>query len=80
MKTSLINIPSAKKHLSLTVTKPVLFSIPPAQPKPFLHPHIVEAIKMLYGKAPNELNQDEKEHFKGYQEYKIRSGLPIEED
>ena len=34
----------------------------------------------MYGKSSDQLTTEEAEHFRGYQEYKIRSGLPIEED
>ena len=54
----------------------------PARPiaRPYLHPFVVEASKMLYGKPPWELTPEQAEHFEGYQEYKTRNGRPIEED
>ena len=33
----------------------------------------------MYGKSPDQLTTEEVEQ-RGYQEYKIRNGLPIEED
>ena len=45
-----------------------------------MHPYIIEAAKMLYGKPPWELTLDQQEHFEGYREFKTRSGRPIEED
>ena len=35
---------------------------------------------MLYGVPPWELTEEQTEHFRGYQEYKIQNGRPIEED
>ena len=75
-----IDIPPTMKPKTLSFTHPTIVSVPPILPEPSFHPYIVEASKMLYGKPPWELTSDQIEHFKGYQEYKIRSGLPIEED
>ena len=74
-KTTEINIPSTKMPKTLSFTQPIIFSLPPILPKSSFHPYIVEASKMLYGKPPWELTADQTEHFKGYQDYKIRSGL-----
>jgi hypothetical protein len=79
-KTIGIDIPSTIKPKTLSFTYPIIFSVPPILPEPSFHPYIVEASKMLYGKPPWELTSDQTEHFKGYQDYKFRSGLPIEED
>ena len=79
-KTYEVNIPSTKNPEKLAFSQPSLTSFPPTLPEPCLHPYIVEASRMLYGKPPWELTDEQTEHFEGYQEYKIRSGLPLEED
>ena len=81
---TLLNIPPSKILLTTQLSYSAVTSvdIPPTKthPKPFIHPHIIEASKMLYGKPPWELDEGQLEHFEGYQEYKIRNGRPIEED
>ena len=77
-KTFEINIPSKPKTLSFS--QPTLCSIFPITLQPYLHPFIIEASKMLYGVPPWELTEEQTEHFRGYQEYKIQNGRPIEED
>ena len=82
--------PEPPKTPNLSISKATLHSIPAAEKKlgiqktieidiPYTmkHPYIVEVSKMLYGKPPWELAADQTEHFKRYQDYKIRSGLPI---
>ena len=64
----------------LSITKPIICNFPPVLPKPHFHPHIVEACKQIYGKRPEELSEEEKEHFRGYREWKIRNGMSVEED
>ena len=73
--------PARLSHTSLCrIDIPPDTLVQPAIPRPYLHPYIVEASKMLYGKPPWELSDEQAEHFEGYQEYKIRNGRPIEED
>ena len=74
--------PDKYAHVRLSRSSLCSIDIPPAPaiPRPYLHPYIVEASKMLYGKPPWELSAEQAEHFEGYQEYKIRNGRPIEED
>ena len=80
MKTSQIDIQPKSRPNNLSFTKPTICSLPPYPPKPKFHPHIVEACQQIYGKQPEELSQEETEHFRGYKEWKIRNGTPIEED
>ena len=91
-ETTFISIPAVKRVLSiqkitipfkpktLTFSQPTLCSISPVTLQPYLHPHIIEASKMLYGVPPWELTEEQTEHFMGYQDYKIQNGRPIEED
>ena len=82
-----VNIfPSAPKKI-LSISQVQITDIPPCpetnssvQTSPYIHPNIVVASKMLYGKPPWELEPDQVEHFEGYQEYKKRNGRPIETD
>jgi hypothetical protein len=80
MKTSQIDIQPMPRPNNLSFTQPTICSLPPYPPKPKFHPHIVEACQQIYGKQPEELSQEETEHFSGYMEWKIRNGTPIEED
>ena len=81
-----ITIYPVKKCLSLA--KMVSVSIPPAMvsrarpsiPMTTYHPYIVEACRLMYGKKPDQLTSEESAHFKGYRQYKIDKGEPIEED
>ena len=77
---SSINIPSVPQLSRLSVSKPTIIEILPDLPKPELHPHIVEACKAIYGKPPDQLTEEECEHFRGYRQWKINNGVPIEED
>ena len=79
-KTCHVDIIPMKNPKTLAFSQPTLTSLLPTLPEPSLHPYIVEASKMLYGKPPWELTAEQSDHFEGYQEYKIRSGLPIEDD
>ena len=58
----------------------MISSIEPSPPKPTYHPNIIEASRMLYGKHPDKLSSEERDHFSGYRQYKIDYGQPIEED
>ena len=75
-----VNVMPWKKSLCLSVSPPTLCSIQPSLPKPHHHPNIIEACRLLYGKHPDELSCEEREHFSGYRQYKINNGEPIEED
>ena len=82
-----VDIPADKYSTSrLSRTSLCCVNVPPVeQPaiptaRPYLHPFIAEASKMLYGKPPWELTTEQAEHFEGYQEYKTRNERPIEED
>ena len=70
---TLVNIPPSKILLTTQLSYSAVTSvdIPPTKthPKPFIHPHIIEASKMLYGKPPWELDEEQLEHFEGYQDY-----------
>ena len=85
-KCASVNIPPDNPMARLVHTSLYCIDIPPAPlvqpaiPRPYLHPYIVEASKMLYGRSPWELTPEQAEHFEGYQEYKTRNGRPIEED
>ena len=57
-----------------------IVDIPPVPTHPQLYLYVIEASKMLYGKPPWDLDEEQLEHFEGYQQYKIRNGRPIEED
>ena len=35
---------------------------------------------MMYGKSPDQLTDEEAQHFQGYREWKIGNGQPIETD
>ena len=77
-----VHIPSTTQCPQLSFSSATIVDIPPAptHPKPYIHPHIIEASKMIYGKPPWDLDEEQLEHFEGYQQYKIRNGRPIEED
>ena len=77
---TLLDIPPVNIHLTmqLSLSCATIVDIPPAPTH--IHPHIIEASKMLYGKPPWDLDEEQLEHFEGYQQYKIRNGRPIEED
>ena len=79
-KTISIDIPPKKKSENLNFTQPTVCSFPSILPEPSFHPNIVEASKLIYRKHPIDLTQEERKHFLGYQEYKIRNGLSIELD
>ena len=75
-----VNVMPWKKSLCLSLSQPTLCSIQPSPPKPLHHPNIIEACRLLYGKHPDKLSSEEREHFSGYRQYKINNGEPIEED
>ena len=75
-----VNISPTKKSKNLVFSLPTVCSYPSILPKPSFHPHIVEASNMIYEKHPIDLTHEERMHFLGYQQYKIRNGLSIEED
>ena len=79
-KIVLVDVPPKKKYQKLGFTQPTVCSFPLILPKPSFHPNIVEASKLIYGKRPIDLTQEERIHFLGYQEYKLRNGLSIEDD
>ena len=83
-KLTVLDIPPSKipSTTQLSFSSVTTVDIPPTttHPRAYIHPHIIEASKMLYGKPPLELDEKQLEHFEGYQEYKIRNGRPIEED
>ena len=73
---------SPKPKPMLSIVNVLNYDIPPKpkSSKSCYHPHIIEACRLMYGKPPDQLSPEEAKHFNGYQEYKIRNGLPIEED
>ena len=75
-----VNVMPGMKSQHLSFSRPTICSIEPSPPKPIPHPNIVEACRMLYGKHPEKLSSEEREHFSGYRQYKINNGEPIEED
>jgi hypothetical protein len=77
---SRVNILPQPKSQHLTFSRPTLCSILPSPPGPQHHPNIVEACKMLYGKHPDQLSSEERNHFSGYRQWKMDNGEPIEED
>ena len=77
-KTCELNIPSSQRHY-LSAIQPCA-ALSPVTLQPYLHPHIIEASKMLYGVLPWELTEEQTEHFRGFQEYKIQNGRPIEDN
>ena len=79
-KTSQISISGVLKTVNLSFSKPTLTCMLPAICQPQFHPNIIEACKLIYGKLPNELTDEENEHFNGYKQWKIENGEPIEED
>ena len=64
----------------LTISRLPSFNLLPVKQAPEHHPHIVEAIRLMYGKKPEQLTVEESEHFNGYCNYKRDKGEPIEED
>ena len=64
----------------LGFAKTTVINISPAPPKPEYHPYVIEAIKLMYAKAPDELSSDELEQFEQYYNWKKSKGEPIEED
>ena len=62
-------------NLSIVV-QPSL-SIPP---RPVYHPAIINACRGMFGKTPSQLNNEEINEFRYYQEFKLSNGDPIEED
>ena len=77
---SLFNISIPPKYQILTYSKTTSIDISPTEPKPNYHPYVVEAIKLMYSKAPDELSADEWEQFQGYHKWKRDKGEPIETD
>ena len=75
-----VNVMPWKKSLCLSLSQPTLCSIQPSPPKPLHHPNIIEACRLLYGKHPDKLSSEEREHFSCFRQYKINNGEPIEED
>ena len=75
-----VNIQPQPKVQHLTFSRPTLCSILPSPSGPQHHPNIVEACRMLYGKHPDHLSLEEREHFSGYRQCKTDNGEPIEED
>ena len=61
-----INIQSKKKFCNLAFLKPNQIDV---WPKPKLHPNIIEACKVIYGKLLNE-------YFERYKKWKINNGQP----
>ena len=64
----------------LGISKTTVKNISPAPPKPEYHPYVIEAIKLMYAKAPDELSSDELEQFEEYYNWKKSKGETIEED
>ena len=54
--------------------------ISPVNPKPKYHPYVVEAIKLMYAKAPDELTPEEWNQFTEYYKWRKAKGEPVEED
>ena len=81
VKLSSISIRGVPKPRNMVISKPDIFSIPPSSPKPQYHPYILEACRLMYGgKHPEQLTPQEEEYFKGFQQWKIENGEPVEED
>ena len=79
-KTSSHSILSQPKTKTLSFSSPTSCNILPSLPKPNYHPHIIEACRLMYSKHPDDLTPEECEHFRGYRQYKIDKGEPIETD
>ena len=77
---SSISIPSRTESKCLSISRLPSFNLLPVNQAPEYHPHIVEAIRLMYGKKPEQLTVEESEHFNGYCNYKRDKGEPIEED
>ena len=67
-------------HPQLALSMPTVMDICPSPPKPNYHPYVIEAMKLMYAKAPDELSEDEFEQFWAYYDWKKSKGEPIEED
>ena len=76
--TSDVNIQQKSQHL--TISQPTFCSFPPLPPQPKHHPNIVEACRLMYGKHPDKLSLEERNHFRGYRQWKEENGEPIEDD
>ena len=74
------NILPVPKSSNLTYSRPTLISILPESREAKIHPHVIEAAKAIYGKTPDQLTEEEREHFAGYRQWKMDRGEPIEED
>ena len=70
----------AASYPVLSISKTRAIDINPDQPKPNYHPYVVEAIKLMYAKSPDELTAEEWEKFVEYYNWKKAKGEPIEED
>ena len=75
-----LSIPLVKPCLNLGFSEPTILEFRPNLPKPKYHPYIVEAIRLMYSKSPEELTPDEWEQFKDYHKWKKEKCEPIEED
>ena len=71
--------PTLKPKPVLSIVKVSNHEISP-EPKNTCHPNIIEACRMIYGKSPDQLTDEEAQHFQGYREWKIANGQPIETD
>ena len=67
-------------HPKLDFSKTTFIDICPAQPKQSYHPYVIEAMQLMYSKAPDELTAEEWDQFRAYYEWKKSKGEPIEED
>jgi hypothetical protein len=73
---------SPKPKPMLSIMNVLNYDIPPKScTQNSYHPHIIEACRVQIDvwKATYQLSPEEEEHCNGYQEYKIRNRLPIEE-
>ena len=82
-----LDLPKTKPKLSIvkTLTQNIpptaihQLSIPPVT-KPSYHPAIIKACQMTFGKPPDLLSPDETLKFEQYKAWKIKNGMPIEND
>ena len=79
-KCSQVQIYILPECLSLAYSKPTLININPTNATANYHPYVVEAIKLMYSKAPDELSADEWDQFQAYYQWKKEKGEPIEND
>ena len=64
----------------LQFSKPSFVDICPSELKESYHPYIIEALKLMYGKAPDEINTEEWDQFWPYYNWKKEKGEPIESE